>query len=398
MDRFLINFRLLLVFIALMCPGFSHASNSVEGIRSGLFKSGTRFVLDFSQKINYNITQNKELNEITISLPQVNWSIPEVKVFSRGSIVSYNFRKINKGKSEVILKTNSKVLISRAFLLPPKDYKYYRLVIDLVEDNKKEITDKLVLKNKNNPISIITKKKYLKPKFKPKLNSIPIIVIDPGHGGVDGGAIGLNGSLEKDVTLSVAMYLKKIINDSGQYKIVLTRSSDKYLKLRQRINIARKNKAKLFLSLHADSIKNSRVRGASIYTLSETASDKEAEKLAKRENKSDLIGVGSDLDSEDNDVAQILISLVQRETMNHSLKFASIFINNLKMKEQVLGRPNRKAGFVVLKASDVPSVLIEMGFMSNKADERKLQTIKFKRKLADALLISFDKFFDEVNN
>ena len=398
MDRFLINFRFLLVFIVLMYPGFSKASNSVEGIRSGLYKSGTRFVIDFSQKINYKITQNIELNEIRIGLPKVIWDLPKDRVFSRGSIVSYSLIKKNNNKNELILKTNAKVLISRSFLLPPLDYKYYRLVIDLVERKQKKITNKITIKNKNSPISIISKKQYSKPKFKPKLNTVPIIVIDPGHGGVDGGAIGLNGSLEKDITLSAALYLKKIINDSGRYKIILTRSNDKYLKLRQRINIARKNKAKLFLSLHADSIKNSRVRGASIYTLSETASDKEAEKLANRENKSDLIGVVSDLDNEDSDVAQILISLVQRETMNHSLKFANIFINNLKMSEQVLGRPNRKAGFVVLKASDVPSVLIEMGFMSNKADERKLQTNKFKSKLAESMLESFDKFFEEVDN
>ncbi len=397
MDRFLTKFRHLVVLIIFLTSGIAQASSSVEGVRSGIYKSGTRFVLDFKEKINYKIIQKKDTKEIKIIFPSINWKLPKKRVFSRGAIISYEFNRVALDKTELLLRTNSKVSISRSFILPPIDYKYFRLVIDLSSINKgKEV--KSLNKSYNDNKLVISKIKSPIPLFKPLLKSKPVIVIDPGHGGVDGGAIGLNGSLEKDITLSAALYLKKIINDSGRYKVILTRSSDKYLKLRQRINVARKSKAKLFISIHADSINNSRIRGASVYTLSETASDKEAEKLAKRENKADLIGVGSDLDSEDNDVAQILISLVQRETMNHSLKFASIFINQLKRKEKVLGRPNRKAGFVVLKASDVPSILIEMGFMSNKADERKLQTKKFKSKLALAMLESFDRFFEEVDN
>ncbi|MBL41120.1 MAG: N-acetylmuramoyl-L-alanine amidase [Rhodospirillaceae bacterium] len=397
MDRFLTKFRHLVVLIIFLTSGIAQASSSVEGVRSGIYKSGTRFVLDFKEKINYKIIQKKDTKEIKIIFPSINWKLPKKRVFSRGAIISYEFNRVALDKTELLLRTNSKVSISRSFILPPIDYKYFRLVIDLSSINKgKEV--KSLNKSYNDNKLVISKIKSPIPLFKPLLKSKPVIVIDPGHGGVDGGAIGLNGSLEKDITLTAALYLKKIINDSGRYKVILTRSSDKYLKLRQRINIARKSKAKLFISIHADSINNSRIRGASVYTLSETASDKEAEKLAKRENKADLIGVGSDLDSEDNDVAQILISLVQRETMNHSLKFASIFINQLKRKEKVLGRPNRKAGFVVLKASDVPSILIEMGFMSNKADERKLQTKKFKSKLASAMLESFDRFFEEVDN
>ncbi|PPR77265.1 MAG: N-acetylmuramoyl-L-alanine amidase AmiA [Alphaproteobacteria bacterium MarineAlpha2_Bin1] len=398
MDRFLINFRNLLVLVIFLISGLAEASNSVEGVRSGLYKSGTRFVIDFKQKINYKILYNKSSNEIKIIFPSINWKLPDKRVFSRGSIISYEFTKINSDRSDLLLRINNEVSISRSFILPPIDYKYFRLVIDLSTINSKEKNFKSVEKSYNENHLIFPKKNSPIPLFKPMLRSKPVIVIDPGHGGVDGGAIGLNGSLEKDITLSAALYLKKIINNSGRYKVILTRTTDKYLKLRQRINIARKNNAKLFISIHADSIKNSGIRGASVYTLSERASDKEAEKLAKRENKSDLIGVEPNLDKEDSDVAQILISLVQRETMNHSLKFASIFINKLKRKEKVLGRPNRKAGFVVLKASDVPSILIEMGFMSNKADERKLQTKKFKSKLALAMLESFDKFFEEVDN
>ena len=398
MDGFLIDFRHLLVLIIFFSSGFAQASNSVEGVRSGVYKSGTRFVLDFKEEINYKVFQNEGLNEIKIVFPSINWKLPKKRFFSRGSIISYEYKSVNKDKSELILRTNEEVSISRSFLLPPLDYKYFRLVFDLVSINSIEKKSKKIEKPKPQSILISPKKNLPIPLFKPALKSKLVIVIDPGHGGVDGGAIGLNGSLEKDITLSVALYLKKKINDSDRYKVILTRTTDKYLKLRQRINVARKNKAKLFISIHADSIKNSRIRGASVYTLSETASDKEAEKLAKRENKADLIGVGSDLDSEDSDVAQILISLVQRETMNQSLKFASIFINQLKRKEKVLGRPNRKAGFVVLKASDVPSVLFEMGFMSNKADERKLQSNKFKSKLAESMLESFDKFFEEVDN
>ncbi len=385
----MINFsRLLILLIFSIIPGVLQASNAVEGIRSGIYKNGTRFVIDLEKSVEYKIFSNQNNNTIRIILPNLDWKIAKKRAFSRGSIVSYRYQNKSKISGELVLETNKKVDVYKNFILPPVDYKYYRLVIDLIDKKNNEV------------INIIEKKQFeqRKPLLKPKTQDTLLIVIDPGHGGVDGGAIGYNGSLEKDITLSIAKYLKKIINKSGRYKIVLTRETDKYLKLRQRIEIARKNKAKLFVSIHADSIQNSRIRGASIYTLSEKASDKEAEKLARRENKSDLIGLNSDLDDEDSDVAQILISLVQRETMNRSLTFASTFINRLKKNEKVLGRPNRKAGFVVLKASDVPSVLVEMGFMSNRADERKLQTNKFKRRLAEAFMDSFDKYFDEMND
>ncbi|WP_413205464.1 N-acetylmuramoyl-L-alanine amidase [Rhodospirillum sp. A1_3_36] len=220
----------------------------------------------------------------------------------------------------------------------------------------------------------------------------PVIVLDPGHGGRDPGAIGLTGVHEKDITLNMGRDLRKALEATGRYKVVMTRDRDTAIRLRERVARGRHAGADLFISLHADALRDPGVRGLSVYTLSENASDDEAAQLAERENKADIL-LGMDLSHETPDVANILIDLAQRETKNKSVRFANALISQLPPDVKKLGKTRRYAGFAVLKAPDVPSVLVEMGFVSNRTDEKLLRTSGYRAKLAAALVRSIDDFF-----
>lgn len=220
----------------------------------------------------------------------------------------------------------------------------------------------------------------------------PLIMIDAGHGGQDPGAFGVHRTEEHDVTLNFARALKKALINSGRYRAALTREDDTYIMLPERVNIARRAKADLFISLHADSNPRAEARGLSIYTLSATASDEEAAALAERENKSDVI-TGIDLNTTDADVANILIDLTQRETMNKSTVLADAIVDNLSGKITRLQKTHRFAGFRVLKAPDVPSVLIELGFLSNVVDERLLLSSDYRDTVVDSIIKGVDKYY-----
>lgn len=226
--------------------------------------------------------------------------------------------------------------------------------------------------------------------FKPVTK--PVIVIDPGHGGQDPGASG-RGMKEKHITLNYAKALQQTLNKSGKYKVLLTRNDDRYLFLRDRFKIARREGAELFISLHADSAPGSEARGLSVYTISEKASDKEAEALAANENKADIIG-GIDLSDTSEDVADILIDLAERETRGNSTRFAKAIIRNLARDVELLNNPHRFAGFAVLKAPDVPSVLVELGFLSSPHEEKLLESDAYRKKVVGGIARAIDDFFD----
>jgi len=220
-----------------------------------------------------------------------------------------------------------------------------------------------------------------------------IVVLDAGHGGVDPGTIGIGGTFEKDITLAMTREIKRQLEATGRYKAVLTRDEDIFVRLRERVARARAAGAELFISIHADSIRNKETRGASIYTLSETASDDEAAGLAARENRSDIIA-GVDLSHENKEVMSILIDLAQRETMNRSATFASYLEDSLAHEIQLIPvKPHRYAGFAVLRAPDVPSVLIELGYLSNRSDEQMLTHPRQRAKVASGIVRAVDAYF-----
>ena len=220
----------------------------------------------------------------------------------------------------------------------------------------------------------------------------PMIVIDPGHGGVDPGTHGVGGSYEKDIVLSYAQALKAELLKSGKYRVMLTRDTDFFIHLRERTAMARKAGASLFVSIHADSDPGAEASGLSVYTVSEDASDKESAALAARENKADIIG-GVDLAAEKGDVANILISLAQRDTKNESAIFADYLVRSLLDQNiNLLENSHRFAGFAVLKAPDVPSVLIEVGFLSNAEEEKLLKSKTHRARVVTGIAKGIDKY------
>ncbi len=219
-----------------------------------------------------------------------------------------------------------------------------------------------------------------------------LVVLDPGHGGKDPGAIGISGTYEKHVALATAFELKRQLEASGQYHVELTRARDIFIPLEHRVEIAERHRAMLFVSMHADALSDPRVRGASIYTLGAHASDAQTRELARRENSADRFA-GPDFQGTSPEVAEILASLVQHETRVGSARLAHDLVGALGPRVPLLSNPARHAGFVVLKAADIPSVLVEMGFMSNRQDEAALRRPAHRVQVAQAMKHAVDAYF-----
>lgn len=234
--------------------------------------------------------------------------------------------------------------------------------------------------------------RILKPVAKPPR----IVVLDPGHGGIDPGTIGVSGVYEKEVVLEVATEVARRLEATRHYRVVLTRSSDEFIELRERVARARAAQGELFLSIHADALPNPASRGASVFTLSEKASDSEAAALAARENKADLIA-GIDLSRQAPEVSNILLDLARRQTNNLSIGLARRLVDDLGQEAAVmLENSHRSAGFAVLKAPDIPSALVELGCLSNREEDRLLRSAAYQRRLATGLVRSVNDFFDVV--
>ena len=267
-------------------------------------------------------------------------------------------------------------------------------------DNKKKLLDyenKINLyENKINtfpklrPKKIIDLKKYDDKNQKEKKDNY-VVFIDPGHGGRDPGAIGTLGTLEKDITLKVSLELAKALKKTNKINPILSRTTDIYLPLRKRINLAKINKADIFISLHADASKNIAANGISVFSLSDQASDKEAKMIAEKENAVDIIpGISSEIN--DPIIFGTLIKMIQRQAMNDSAFLARNIIMNLKKTKLAINRGHRFAGFAVLKAYDIPSILIEIGFISNIEEEKKMLNKKYLENLSKNLTIAIVKY------
>lgn len=221
---------------------------------------------------------------------------------------------------------------------------------------------------------------------------LPLVVLDPGHGGKDPGAIGVSGTYEKHVALAAAMELQRLLQGSGRYRVMLTRGRDVFIPLEGRVAFAQKQAATLFVSMHADALGDHSVRGASVYTLGETASDSQSAALARRENAADRFA-GPAFQDTPPEVARILASLVRQETRAGSARMARSVVGALREDVPLLQNPARRAGFVVLKAADIPSVLVEMGFMSNPLDEADLRKPAHRIRVATAMKRAIDAYF-----
>ncbi len=217
-------------------------------------------------------------------------------------------------------------------------------------------------------------------------------MLDPGHGGKDPGAVGVSGTFEKNVSLATALELKRQLEAGGRYRVELTRTRDIFIPLDERVDRAQRRGAALFVSMHADALSDHSVRGASVYTLAQTASDAQTAALARKENSADRFLGGQWRDASP-EVAHILASLVRQETRTGSVRIARSLVGSLDQDLPMLPNPDRHAGFVVLKAADIPSVLVEMGFMSNPRDEAALRQAKHRQMVAEAMHRAVDAYF-----
>ena len=382
---------LLAMLLLAIASGAGQAAEKVKDIRLGVSDARTRVVLDLGARVDFDVFLLDNPRRVVVDLPSLDW--PSKTPKADGLVGGIRFGQFSDTKSRLVIDAAKPVKVAKSFLLGPSSGLPHRLVLDLVPSSAsafaKQVAKDRAAKRKTAqaqaPPPVFT------PKPKTRTRSKPIIVLDAGHGGVDPGAHGAKAR-EKNVTLTFTREFAKQLRATGKYKVYLTRNRDIYIPLRQRVNIARKHDADLFISIHADAIKRKSVRGMSIYTLSETASDKEAAALARKENQSDIIA-GIDFADQPAEVANILIDLAQRETKNLSVKFANLVVENARGKTRLLDRTHRFAGFRVLKAPDVPSVLIELGFLTNRSDEKQLLSSSWRRGVAGALVRSIDAYF-----
>ena len=351
-------------------------------VRAGVSGELTRFVMDLDGPADFHTFTLDDPARIVVDLPQVSRTMSErERGIDTGLIVRARFGTPAVDMTRVVLDLVEPGVVQDTLVLEPEGDYGHRIVLDIAPRAVPVPSDEAVEDDG-----------FLKPGIKPP-PPVPIIVLDPGHGGPDPGAVGASGAHEKDIVLAAARELKAMLEETGRYHVVMTRDGDWILRLADRVLFARAAGADLFISIHADSIDNPSVRGTGVYTLSETASDKEAEALARKENRSDLIE-GVDFISIDYDpvTTNILIDLAQRETKNASSEFAGILAGELTRVTELRRNVHRFAGFRVLKAPDIPSVLIEMGFMSNPVEERLMRDRSWRRTFLAGVVRAIDTF------
>lgn len=379
------------MFVCTTCSAFAA---TIKDMRLASFSNGTgRIVIESDVRADSKIFLLENPKRLVVDLAQSSLSGQiQKKDFKKNNVISQvRFGKPQKNVARIVFDLSSSATESH-FILPPENKKgVWRLVIDLKPNKIVE------LPLKTTAVSSLKTPVKKEPVKKSSTSLLPfskakkIVMLDAGHGGQDPGAISKNGHYEKDLTLKMAKETKKLLEDAG-YKVVLTRDRDVFITLRGRVKKAHEAKADLFISIHADSARNTSARGLSIYTISEKASDKEAAALAERENKSDIL-LGMDLDDYQQEVSSVLIDLAKQDTMKESRRYADLVVKEMQKTVQLLPNAHRFAGFAVLKSPNIPSVLLEMGYMSNRREEREMQKASYRRNLGKALVRAVDNYF-----
>ena len=366
----------------------------VRDVRVGEHSDKTRFVLDLSGEASYRIFTLADPYRVVIDLPEVRWPGQVAELPARSGVIGeLRYGLFTPGTSRVVLDVSAPVEIKTVFTLPPAKNFGHRLVVDLAQvDRARFLASRPGSTIQSETPLPLPQMALLAPRKPQDLR--PTVVIDAGHGGVDPGAIGVSGTLEKDLALSYALALREALNKQGRYRVVMTRESDHFIPLRRRVTLAEQAEGDLFISLHANTHPSRKIKGASVYTLSENASDAEAAQLAAKENKADIIA-GVDLSHQNEVVSQILIDLAQRESMNVSKSFATGLVDRLGERVTLLRNTHRFAGFAVLKSATVPSVLVEIGYMSHKQEERLLKSPKHRAKIVAAIAAAVERHFGQ---
>ncbi len=351
----------------------------------------TRLIVDLDRAVDIRAFTLSNPHRVVLDLTDVTFRMePDASARTRGLVSAYRYGVFAPGKARMVLDVTGPVGIDKAFILDAIEDQPARLVVDLVKTDAESFA------------KAVASSAALRAEISPSHQHVPaaeedgrpVVVLDPGHGGIDSGTTGYSAFTEKSIVLETALALKDKLEKTGAYRVVLTRSTDTFVALGERVSIARNNKADLFISIHADALarNDGQARGASVYTLSEKASDIDAARLAEQENKADLIA-GINLTDETDAVADILVELAHRETRNFSARFAHELVDTMKSRVNTHRIPLRSAGFRVLRAHDVPSVLLELGYMSSPEDLKQLTSDAWRDRMTDALLEAINGFF-----
>ena len=358
--------------------------------RLGGDETQTRFVMDFSRKIDLRAFTLADPYRVVVDIPQVVFQLPpKTGESGRGLIKAFRFGLVMQGGSRLVFDLAKPAKIEKAFVVDSTETAPARLVLDLAPTDRESFLRRTAADNRTARADL---PRVDAPAAK-EGDQRPLVVLDPGHGGIDTGTKGPSGEEEKDIVLNFAQRLRERLEKSGKYRVLLTRTDDTFVALADRVRIARDAGATLFVSIHADSLPHGEgdAQGASIYTLSDTATDSEAARLAEKENRADVIA-GVDLKSEPDDVAGILIDLAERETKSLSTQFAHKLAGEMKAVTRMHKKPLKSAGFRVLRAPDVPSVLVELGYVSNRQDLQSLLSETWRNRTSDSMAQVIETF------
>ncbi len=360
-------------------------------MRLGGDEADTRFVLDLSRKIDVHAFTLADPYRVVIDIPEIVFRLPpKAGEGGRGLIKAFRFGLMMEGGSRIVIDVAKPVRVAKAFVIDAAAGDPARLVLDLVPTDRATFLRNMAAEDK----LVTSSASPSAPQATNSSDPRPLIVLDPGHGGIDTGARAPTGQMEKEIVLDFAKRLASRLEQAGGYRVLLTRSDDTYVPLDERVRMARKAGAALFVSIHANSLPRNEgdAQGATVYTLSKKASDAQAAQLADTENRADVIA-GVDLKTEPDDVAGILLDLARRETKTFSLQFAHDVVNDLRGAARLHKEPIKSAGFRVLLAPDVPSVLVELGYVSDRDDLKSLMSDAWRDKTADSIAKAIETYF-----
>jgi N-acetylmuramoyl-L-alanine amidase len=350
----------------------------------------TRLAIDLSRKIDMRAFTLADPYRVVIEIPQVKFELAaDTGEQGRGIIKAFRYGLVRSGGSRIVVDLTGPVRVTKAVVLDSAGGKPAQMVLDVAAVDRETFMRAAAIDNH------LPRARLPRPSRDDSAgDSRPVVVIDPGHGGIDPGTRAPSGELEKDLTLDFAAVLRAKLEATGKYRVMMTRSDDRFIELSERVQLARQQRAQLLISIHCDALARGEgaAQGATVYTVSDQASDAEAQRLADAENRADAIA-GVDLDEEPNEIADILIELAQRETKTFSAYFARDAVKEMSAAARMHKHPQRSAGFRVLKAPDVPSVLIELGYVSNPRDLKQLVSDTWRARTGDALVRAVQTYF-----
>lgn len=384
--------RVIIALVAVsLCLAFSAISQAADApLKASGFKMAgdatkMRIVMNFDREPNPKWFLLRGPNRLVVDLQNTKFALDAKDLKARGLVKAVRLGDLGGGVSRLILTGKGPFAVDKLDVLKNDDGSGYRLAIEMSAASEREFDEALANQTLTTGSTVSADKGERVGKGPTTTAGHRFtVVIDPGHGGVDGGAEGLNGTIEKNVTLAFATELRDKLAATGNYNVFMTRDTDEFLRLDDRVRIARQHEADLLISIHADTISVKGIRGATVYTVSDKASDPQAQALADRENLSDQFA-GMEIKDDNKEVTDILIDLIRRETHSFSMSFAHTLVGQLSTSVGLINNPQRSAGFRVLKAPDVPSVLVELGYLSNAKDEAQLLDADWRGKAAQSI-------------